>query len=259
MKLKKFILGLALLMFITAQTACFAEQAPDSAVKGLVSQYKARNYIGCVQSSEKILETSPSNVFAHYYKGLGYYQLGKKDLAIASFQKVIDLNGNKTLVDLAVRGVACANAAEECKQYAESNDELDIFIKSNKFYDKSVQSDVNQKRLERIKNNINEELNHNKSEMPTNDEIANAVKTLAKIGINPLSQNTAMSGLTQNPEMMQANMMLGNNNQQGGMMNNMLPMLLMSQKDGKNIPPELIQSMMMSQMTPDFGNNSNNY
>ena len=36
------------------------------------------------------------------------------------------------------------------------------------------------KDLDRIRENINEELSPKKGEIPTNDEIANAVKTLAK-------------------------------------------------------------------------------
>lgn len=251
MKFKKLVLGLALLTAVTFPVACFAQQVPDSAVKSMVLQYKGQNYTGCLQASQRILKENPSNVYAMYYQGLAYVQLGKKEDAISSFEKVQALNTNKTLAKYAKIGTACLGEPEECAKYAEGSDELDKFIKSNKFYDKSVQTEVNKKKLDRIRENINEELGgtNKKSEMPTNDEIANAVKTLAKAGFNPM---TGMNNMNpKNTEMMQMSMLLGNNNEnQNNGMNNMLPFLLMGQNQNgaQNMSPELIQSMMMSQM-----------
>ena len=137
---------------------------------------------------------------------------------------------------------------EECAKYGKETNELEQFIKSNKFYDKAVQAEVNKKKLDRIRENINDELGPKKGEMPSNDEIANAVKTLAKLGINPLA---GMTGAYTNPEMMQMNMLLGSNtNNEYGTNNsmNMLPLLWMNSQNGQQMPPELIQTMMMSQM-----------
>lgn len=249
MKLKKLFLGLVLLGFTAIQLASFADNVSDSTIRVLVNKYKAGNYIGCVQFSEEILKNNPTNIFALYYKGLAYSQLGKKDEAIEALEKVQTLNTNPQLTKYAKTGIACINKTEECK--AEETNDLDTFIKSNKFYDKSVQSEVNKKRLDRIRENINDELSPKKSEanaMPTNDEIANAVKTLAKVGINPMANQ--MATMYQNPEMMQMNMLLGNNNQNNSM--NMLPLLLMNQNGNQKISPEIIQTMMMSQMNPEF-------
>ena len=253
MKLKKIILGLAALAFMAIQTASFADQVPDSTIKSLVSKYKAQNYLGCIQASDKVIQKNPSNIFAYYYKGLSYYQLGKKDEAISAFEKVQALNSNKTLVEYSKKGIACLETPEECATYGQAQSDLDLFIKSKKFYDKSVQAEVNKKKLDRIRENINDELKNTdqKSEVPSNDEIANAEKTLAKIGINPLA---GINAGYQNPEMMQMNMLLGNNNMNNGMgmNNNMLPMLLMNKEAMQNMSPEVIQSMMMNQMAPAF-------
>lgn len=253
MKLKKIILGLAALAFMAIQTASFADQVPDSTIKSLVSKYKAQNYLGCIQASDKVIQKNPSNIFAYYYKGLSYYQLGKKEEAISAFEKVQALNSNKTLVEYSKKGIACLETPEECATYGQAQSDLDLFIKSKKFYDKSVQAEVNKKKLDRIRENINDELKNTdqKSEVPSNDEIANAVKTLAKIGINPLA---GINAGYQNPEMMQMNMLLGNNNMNNGMgmNNNMLPMLLMNKEAMQNMSPEVIQSMMMNQMAPAF-------
>lgn len=248
MNFKKLIIGLAIFSFITAQTVCFAQQTSDSAVKGLINQYKAQNYLGCIYASDNIIKNNPSNIFAYYYKGLAYIQLGKKDEAQKAFDQVITLNSNSTLVEYAKKANACMTSPEECEKYGKETNELEQFIKSNKFYDKAVQAEVNKKKLDRIRENINDELGPKKGEMPSNDEIANAVKTLAKLGINPLA---GMTGAYTNPEMMQMNLLLGSNtNNEYGINNsmNMLPLLWMNSQNGQQMPPELIQTMMMSQM-----------
>ena len=160
MKLKKLFLGLVLLGFTAIQLASFADNVSDSTIRVLVNKYKAGNYIGCVQFSEEILKNNPTNIFALYYKGLAYSQLGKKEQAIEALEKVQTLNTNPQLTKYAKTGIACINKTEECK--AEETNELDSFIRSNKFYDKAVQSEVNKKRLDRIRENINDELNPKK-------------------------------------------------------------------------------------------------
>ena len=87
--------------------------------------------------------------------------------------------------------------------------------------------------------------------MPTNEEIANAVKTLAKLGVNPMGSMVQPMAY-QNPEMMQMSMLLGNNTQQNYGMNNMLPYLMMNQGNRQNMSPEFIETMMMNQMTPTY-------
>ena len=244
MKLKKFIIGLAILSFLGANAA-FSQQASDSAIKGIINQYKAQNYLGCINSSDKIIQNDPSNIFAYYYKGLAYIQLGKKEEATTAFEQVINLNSNQTLVEYAQKATACLNNPEDCSKYGKEANELDAFIKSGKFYAQSVQSEVNKKKLDRIKENINDELGPKKGEMPSNDEIANAVKTLAKLGINPLA---GMGNNYTNPQMMEMSMLLGNNPYYGNNSANMLPMLWMNQNNNQQMSPELIQTMMMSQM-----------
>ncbi len=245
MMFKKFIIGLAIFSFMSTNFA-LAQQNQDYQIKNLINKYKGQNYLGCIDTSNKIIEQNPSNIFAYYYKGLAYIQLGKKEEATQALEQVINLNSNATLVEYATKATACINNPDDCSKYGKEADALDAFIKSGKFYDNSVQAEVNKKKLDRIRQNINDELNNNKKgEMPTNDEIANAVKTLAKLGINPLS---GMNNYA-NPQMMELGMLLGNNNNYyNNNSMNMLPMLLMNQNNNQQMSPELIQTMMMSQM-----------
>lgn len=250
MKLKKFILSMAILTCMTMQLACIAADVSDSTIKAMVNKYKAQNYLGCIQDTDKIIEKNPSNIYAHYYKGLSYYQLGKQAEAIESFNKVEALNTNDRLVSYSKRAKACMIKPEACKAYSSEGSDLDKFIKSNRFYDNSVQQEVNKKKLDRIKENINDEVNPQKSEMPSNEEIANAVKTLAKIGFNPM--NSMGTTMYQNPEMLQMSMLLGNDTQSNNTMNSMIPYLMMGQNGSQKMSPELIQTMMMGQMTQTY-------
>lgn len=254
MKLKKIVLGLALMSFMIIQTGAFA-QTSDAQIRAMVSKYKSENYLGCIQDTNKILKDDPTNIYAHYYKGLSYYQLGQAEPATESFTNVQNLNSNETLVRYATRAKACIEQPEACQAFAEGNKtDLDKFIKSKKFFDTPVQAEVNKKKLERIKENINDSVKNTpeqKSEMPTNEEIANAVKTLAKLGVNPMGSMVQPMAY-QNPEMMQMSMLLGNNTQQNYGMNNMLPYLMMNQGNRQNMSPEFIETMMMNQMTPTY-------
>ena len=252
MNFKKLILTLSILCAFTVPAVSSEVDVLDSNVKSMIQQYKDGNYTGCLQSIDEILVSDPSNIYAHYYQGLSFSQLGEKTRAIESYEKVIALNGNRVIVDYATKGKACLTSVEACEAYQKTVNELDDFIKSDRFLDKSVQQEMNKKKLNRMRQEINKEMKgvkpEKKSEMPSNDEIAEAVKTLAKVGFNPLN-SSGMMNMYQTPEMIQANMLLGNNDSSNHM-NNMLPYFLInqSQNGASKMSPELIQTMMMSQM-----------
>ncbi len=260
--MKKFILSLTLMAFICS-AAHAATPYSDSAIKTAVMKYKAQNYVGCLQDMEDLVKKDPKNAFAYYYQGLALTQLGKYDQAKTAYTKVIDLSNSIVLMDNSTKALKCLDKPNECMAKEVTDTELDQFIKTTRFLGNSVQADVNKKKLNKDKFDINHDEYdppRYKSEMPTNDEIAEAVKVLARAGINPFSgMNTAAYGGSS--ELAQMNMLMGNNNNNnnGNSMNNMLPMLMMGQNGQNNISPEMIQTMMMSNMTSDYGYGSSTY
>lgn len=258
--MKKLFINFVIIAVATTLCAGMAK-ADNAAIKAAIAKYKAKNYVGCLQDVSSIVKEDPSDAAAYYYQALSYAQLGMVHEAEEAYNKVIDLNTNEALVSNATRGIACLQGADAqgCKEPEKptTEDELDRFIKSDKFYSKEVQKEVNKKKLERKKDAINEELKSQANE-PTDAEIAQAVRTLAKVGLNPLGLNAANSSnfdaeayskmMEQSNELAQLNMLMGNNN---NTQNNLLPMLLMSQ-NGK-LSPEVIQTMMMSSMNSSFG------
>jgi tetratricopeptide (TPR) repeat protein len=228
----------------------YAANNSNSAVKLAIQKYKAANYIGCVQDTEEIIKKDPTNAYAYYYQALAYSQLGKKEQATEAYEKVITLKTSAFLVENAQKGLNCLNGQDGCKPKEDQNSDLDEFIKSNKFYGNKVQEDLNKNRVKDIKDTMN------KSEIPTNDEIAEAVKTLARAGINLTAVNNmnpaAMSA--NSAEMMQMNMLMGNDSMNN---NNMLPYMLTGTNG--NISPEMIQAVMMSNMASGFAFNGQTY
>ncbi len=253
----KKILSVFIAIFLCSQ-ASFA--ANSATLNGAIQKYKAQNYVGCIQDAKDIVKKDPANATAYYYLAISYSKVGKKDEAIDAFQKVITLSTNTTLVEYATKGSSCLSNPEQCKEDEKKklnlDGEIDKFIKSGSSYSQEAKKQIQDIHMQQLKNNINSEADQ-KSEMPTNDEIAEAVKTLARAGVNPMPTSNpytqAQQSLYQNPEYMQLQMLMGsNNNNNGGDFMNMLPYFMAQNQSGtganKNLSADAIKNMMMSSM-----------
>ena len=250
---------LILAIFITNSFVCAQAQDIVPNMEEAISKYKAKNYVGCMQDTLDISQNDPSNALAHYYLAISYAQLGNKEKAIEAYQKVINLATSETLKEYAQRGELCLNSPEECQRNATqqeiSDKDLHKFINSTKHFSKEVTDKLDEIELEMLKYNINKDADL-KSETPSNDEIAQAVKTLAKAGFNPLaiqnnSYTQANQSMMQNPEYMQLQMLLGNNqsNTNTDFMS-MMPYFFQQNNSSRNseFSAETIKNMMMSSM-----------
>ena len=257
--MNKIFFILLISVFIVGNSA-FADN--NQQIKDAISAYKAKNYVGCIQDMQDILEKDPSNALAHYYLGISYTQIGKKEDALSSYNKVVDLSTNSTLTKYAEKGLLCLNSPEVCliSEVKEIPDtDLDKFIKSGKVVSDDVKKELKNIHLKQLKDRLNHDVN-TQSSMPSNDEIAEAVKTLAKIGINPLgnSGNIAqMQNIYSNPEYQQLQMLLGDDDSYS----NMFKFGFGSVNSNNNkLSADMIKNMMMTSMignmtTYDIGNN----
>lgn len=293
--MKKSLLLIAALLIISNQvyTDVFAAATSNSsAVNAAIKKYKNGNYTGCLQDTLNIVSKDNSNAVAYYYMAMSFSKAGKKAEAIKAYGKVLDLKPNSTLFDYATRGKLCLEDPEKCKVPDEST-EMDKMIAAP-FGDglsDGVRKSIEQKQLDAVKTKINsdteinnyqlkqfKDYSNNRSEAgstdkisqdkePTNDEIVSALRVLNKAGLNPYNQTAAnpyaqVAGV-QNPEMAQLNMMMGNNqpnNNNNNAMLNMIPYML-AQKNGQSqnsgYNAQLMQTMMMNSMLPDFNFNTN--
>lgn len=287
----------------TAQDASNFEKDPvyypNATVNTAIAKYKKGNYTGCIQEMYSIIKKDPSNAVAYYYIALCYTQIGDNTNAVKSYEKVIALNPNQTLLNYATKGRDCITGGPACSPEGE-HDELDTFVNSpyGNGLSPELSVEMKQKQLERVKQTINtkEELNKkdiekirkidSKSEAkqteklayaePTSDEILSAIDVLKRAGVNVSLQNASSQNENSymnmmnpmaaysDPQMAEMSMLLGNNNNNNNnAMWNMLPFMLANKEQGKNIDPQVIQAMMMQSMLPnlDFnsGNNNNRY
>lgn len=249
---------------------------PNANLASAVAKYKRGNYSGCLQEMISLVKREPSNPVVYYYMAMAYTQVGKKDQAVKAYEKVMRLNSQKTLTLYATRGRDCLVGGPTCTASEEQSDDLDNFINSpyGNGFSEEVDTQLKQQQLKNFQKQINkEDLDETdiekiqkfdqKSEVITgekiasnetsNDDILKAIETLKNAGI------TVSVNAYQPSQYDEFSMLMGNNNNNNNSMINMLPYLMMQKESGKDIDPQLIQSMMMNSMLPDFTFSDNKY
>lgn len=251
---------------------------PNATLNSAVSKYKNGNYSGSLQELISLTKIDPANPLVYYYLGMAYTQVGDKEQAINAYENVLKLNSNYTLTmyatkgrDCLVGGPACMDEEQVVKQ--EPQDELDKFVNSpyGNGFSQELEQQQKDLQLRNFKKQINskQELNDsdiqniqefdkssnadttNKTAKISNEDVLAAIETLKKAGVT-VTVNPYPTPYPMNDEYAQLSMMLGSNNNNNNNMMNMLPMLMAQQGNGKNLDPQIFQSMMMSSMLPDF-------
>lgn len=267
----KKILISALLSILLASFA-FADGDNKLAIKG-IEQYKKGNYLGTIQTMEEVIDSDPGNALAYYYIAISYVQLGDQSKALAAYDTVIMLSSGSQLAKYAQIGKKVMFPQAPEIDISENKKEKNI---SEKFYSENVEKDMESRNLKFLIEKINrnktvdpseyqkfEDFTPDKSHsgMPDNQEIAQALQTLQRAGINPFN---GYSKPAINPEMMQMSMLgsafggMGMGGQQNSNpVNNILPMLMMMQANkGQNSPnnvdPQFMQSMLTNMMMPNM-------
>lgn len=293
--MKKIFLAICLICFLIAGTELTvqaASSAYNAQIKNAIAKYKVKNYVGCIQDLQPVVKKDPSNTVAHYYLANAYMKLGNKDKATEEFDNVININSAPILTSYSVQAKLCIEADNmtKCQYKKISTDQIPKLMEDPQGFLDSLNTKVNtvQQTLDPEKAEI-EKLIHGKypsnihpeakkviidtmlkketdeantsvplSAKPSNDEIAAAVKTLAQAGINPLQFNTQIPQYTNN-DYSSLSMMMANSQPNNNYVLNMMPYLMQQSQNGnKQISPEMMQALMMSQMMPDFNFNQNN-
>ena len=256
---------------------------PKATIESAINKYKKGNYSGCLQEMISLVKKDPTNPVVYYYMAMAYSRVGNKEQAVRAYEEVIKLNPDAMLTQYATKGRDCLIGGPACvdeSEAAESDTPLDIFIKAP--YGNGFSEELNQqfklKQLENIQKTINnkEELDQedieeiqefdSKSELlnddklaantVSDDEILSAIQTLKDAGVTVSITPQAMPN-----QYNDYSMLLQNNNNNNNAMMNMVPFLLNQYQNGEKIDPQIIQSMMMNSMLPDFTmtNDNKNY
>lgn len=276
MKLKLFTTALIISAFILTAGNCLADNAsskkqiPSSFIYQAVDKYKKGDYTGCIQDMDYLIKNGKASDVAFYYKAISYSRLGLANDAREAYNNAISISNNRSLVEYSTQALACMDNAENCIP-ADTSD-ITNFIQSGKFMSDEIIKANKDKAMQKVKEDINKDLKPSKDDLryinqnpePTDKEIADAIRTLSRLGINPFGQlggaNLAMYG-AQNAEMMQLNALFGNNNNNGNDMMGLLP-FLMQQNTGtaqekSQLSKQFVQAYMLNQMMPglNFGSN----
>lgn len=264
-------------LFVASICSCYAVQKVKVTpqVNSGISMYKQQNYTGSVQALKSAVDKNPNDVLARYYLAISYVQLGMRKEATDAFDEVVkrdkEIGG---LAKLSQQALDCYADETKC---ASKKDDMGAFIKSGDFLYKDAKQKIQGAQLKQIMDTINSGeknldftnyrlLNDASDVMPTDEEVANAVRVLAKVGFNPYAQNAINPAVYQagvSPQLAQLAIM-GQTPQTGTNYANVIPYLMSQGADAtgnSKIDPRLLQSMMMNQMIPNFGfdNQNRNY
>ncbi len=245
---------------------------PNATMKTAVAKYKTGNYSGALQELISITKKDPSNPVVYYYLGMAYTQVGNKDQAIKAYENVIRLNSDDTLTKYATKGRDCLVGGPTCQEET-TDSSLEEFVNSpyGNGLSKEINQNIKQQELKRIKDTINkkqildekdidriQDFDDNTSEVKPSEKVAtsdkdilSAIETLKNAGIT-VTVNPYQQPMMENNEYAQLQMLFGNNNNNNNSMMSMLPYLMSQNQSGKNIDPQIFQSMMMNSMIPDF-------
>ena len=228
-----------------------------------IQKYKEGNYASCIQQMREAIKKMKDDAsIPYYYIGNSYVQLGRPEDAKTAYNKVVEINKSLGLVSLSKGAITYLDNI----QNVEKADDMREFIESKKFLHKEVIKDLEDKDIQNVQTEINSKSNKEDSvdfnkyryindasqNMPTDEEIATAVKILARVGYNPYNQQNFNSDY-----MTMMSMMGGQNN---GMNNNFASMLpyIMSQSNqyGNNnqqgINQQMLQNLMLRGMSQGF-------
>ena len=259
--MKKILLSIFVISFVICNIAA-AKTAYTPEVNSAIKMYKNRNYTESLQVMYEVVNKDPSNVLGYYYIAISEARLGNVEKSRAAYQRVIDLNTSTQLSKYAKNGIDCLDNPEICKTERNINpgqkaiDKVNTEIEDRKI--QTVKDIVNQKQnIQDVPSNYlrdfkdysrpeNQIQNKSEADIPTKEEIADALDVLKRAGYQAVMPQPPMT-----QEMMQMSMINSLNNpnpyQNNYYMNPMAP-YMSNNMDMSKVDPQLMQTMMMSSM-----------
>ena len=147
--MKKNILTLISLLVLFSSINITYAKTNNTELANAIKLYKNGNYSQCYYSLNDIIKKDPSNALAHYYMGMTYAQLGKKEEAIASYDSALSLTSKiNNLSRYAQKGKRCLETPDKCNSVLPENIEEQFILNKNgsKFSD-SVKNDYERLRI----------------------------------------------------------------------------------------------------------------
>lgn len=242
---KKFMTLLSILVLFSAVNVAYSKPTTNSELALAIRMYKTGNYTQCYTTLNSVIKKDPSNAVAYYYLGMTAAKVGKKEEAIANYDRAISLSSaGQSINAYAEKGKRCLEDPEKCRE-ATYESSLDEFVSNitKKNVSDEVKGDYERLKIDQLKRDMNKgdsidpqkfkefkDFSSMNNETPTNDEIVAAIKILQRAGIGNVFSNDF-------------SMLTGNNSQQAQMLNMI---------GGNNMNPQLIQALLTNNMSLGF-------
>ena len=228
-----------------------------------------------IKELQKEVSASRSSIdkwtYLFYYYALSLHQLGYKGEAKSyySVARKLTWESKSQIYLYSEQAVQCIDKPESCQ-----SSDIDEFIKSGKQVSDDIIKDELKQNLKKHQKEINAgkdlsmtpmendklawvdtgissdiKTENSKNEMPTDEEIGKAVRTLQKAGINPMNYM-----INQNNEYAQLNALMndGYNDYSNGYSNDYATMMMLNNQKGQ-VSPQLMQTLIQQQMMGGFG------
>lgn len=247
--MKKSLLTILGLLILSTTSFCFAEADVAKDVMDGIKLYKAHNYSGCYEIMTDIVKADPSNALAYYYLAMSSSQIGKKEEAIQNYNKVISLSSEYSNIGrYARKGKVCLEDPEACNSVILTPTTGDDFVTSK--FGPNMSSEVNTQ-LEKLKRDqLRRDINRNENvdikrfrefkdfstmnNVPSNDEVVAAMRTLQQAGFGNIINNNNNLDISMLTGMGQQNQMFG---MLGG---------------NSSLSPQVIQALLTNNMSQGF-------
>lgn len=249
---KNLLTLLSILVLASTIGVAEAKTTANNQLADGIKLYKSGNYTQCFQELSKYVKKHPDNAIAHYYIAMSAAQAGRSQEAIASYNTVLSLTADTSNIHrYAQRGLICVKDDTKCTGSGgfASLEEAFILGKFGPNVTEEVRGEIERLKIEQLMREMNhmKEISPDKfkeypdfsamntTDMPSNDEIVAAMKTLQKAGFNNMLNNGYASEIS---------MFTGMQNQQSPLFG------LMSQSSSLN--PQVIQAMLTNNMMSGF-------
>ncbi len=248
--MKKGFLLFTVALLIGLSSVVQAKSPTKGSLAEAIKLYKAKNYSQSYILLDNIVKKDPSNALAHYYLAMTYAQIGRSTDAIESYKRVIELVPEGKLNAYATKGKTCIEQPENCHEKIEAN-VLDEFIQGRfgTGFSEEARGQYEKQKIENLMREMNRngDIEPNKfegykdfsSQVPSNDEIVNAIKVLQRSSLISLLSNNSYS----TSELSLLNNMESNRNF------DTIQMLMGGRNDSSNLSQQVIQSLITGQLS----------
>ncbi len=261
--MKKIFIALLMLSVITTfgiQSAnAITDKEGTGIIKAAIAKYKNKNYLGCISDLRMYVKNDPTSAIAWYYLGNSYMNIAMKSEAHEAFDRVVQINSVPKLTSYSIQAKICMENPTRCQyqdftydeinklkadplnfldqyfaslnQDTRSADEIEIERLIDGYYNNNIHPSAKDFIMQEKAKMKQLEINANKASIDSPDKMANAIENMKR--------NTEIKNLA---------MILETTNNQSKNSNNLMNYYQTDNVDNTKMTPEMIQTMMMSNM-----------